>query len=77
MDKGPDERVDDDELECGSVLEGDRYGGCECDNSLECVIDLDLASRLCDWYSEGRGKYVCREDAEVGVRSLPREYLLL
>lgn len=40
-------------------------------------MDLDLASRSCDWYSEGIGKYVCRGDAEIGLGPLPREYILL
>lgn len=86
MDRGgPHKRVDDAELECDSILVGDcdsiLVGDCdngsEKDDGLERVMDLDLGSRLCDWYSEGVGKYVCRGDVEIGLRPLPREYILL
>ena len=74
MDRGGrDENADDNEFECDNVFGGD----CDNDNDLECVIDLDFASKSCDWYSEGIGKYVCRGDAQIRVRSPPRECILL
>jgi hypothetical protein len=44
----------------------------ECDDDFE-RVELDFANSFCDWYSEGIGKYVCRE---VEVRSLLQEYIL-
>lgn len=69
--------MDDDELEYNDVLVGDCDGDCEYENDLECVMGPDPESRLCDRYSEGRGKYVCGEDPKDEVQSLPTEYLLL
>ena len=67
LDKGgPDERIDDAEFEYDNALEGDCDSDSDCDNGLERVMDSDFVSRFCDWYSEGRGKYACREVGEVG-----------
>lgn len=41
---GLDERVDNAEFECDSILEGD----CECNSGLDRVTDLDLTSSFCD-----------------------------
>jgi len=87
LDKGgPEKRVDNGEPECDNVLVGDCDGGSEKDDGLERVMDvdmidvdvmdLDLATRSCDRYSEGRGKYVCRGDVESGLCPSPREYIL-
>ena len=81
--EGTDERVDDAECECDNDFEGEWDSSCECgndrewDNGLEFVFELDPASSFCDWYSEGKGKYVCRGDVGDESRSLLREYTLL